>query len=249
MKKYKILIIGIIVLLISLLLLVIVFKDRLPFKESLPKNTDEVESMVNIPQSEMSAFVFATQESSQDHRLHINFTPFLMIDIGENIISDLYIENFKGESDAGDILLIHPTSLSTDTVGRTFLFTETTDLMKSDTIASKGDSIEYEVVSEVTKYNQVLNTGSITPYFGVIIKDIGTVNYEEVLKRDNVFEGSKYLEYSGVDIEKLNSTIQFDIRIVFEDGKVYRKRFKGTLEGERLETEISPLITLERVEE
>jgi len=249
MKRYKFLIIGIAVLLLSLLLLIFLFKDRLPFKEGVVKNTAEIEGMVDISQSEMSAFVFATQESAQDHRIHVNFSPFLTIDVGENIVSELYIENFEGESEAGEVLLIHPTSLSSDTVSRTFLFTDTSELMKSETIASKGDNIEYEVVPEITKFNQVLNTGNITPYFGFILKDIGSVNYEEILERDDVFEGSKYLEYSGVDINKLNTTIQFDIRIVFEDGKVYGKRFRGTLEGERLETEISPLIILERVEE
>ena len=249
MKKYKVLIAGIVILVVSLLLLIVVFKDRLPFKDKLVKNTPEVESMVDITQSEASAFVFATQESSQDHRLHINFTPFLTLNVDEEKISELYIENFKGESDAGNILLIHPTSLSTDTVGRTFLFTQTSELMKSETITSKGESIKYEVVSEITKYNQVLNTGSITPYFGFILKDIGTVNYEQILERDDVFEGSKYLEYSKIDIAKLNTDIQFDIRIVFENGKVYVKRLKGTLDGEKLKTEISPLITLEKVEE
>ncbi|MDY0097090.1 MAG: hypothetical protein RBS01_01950 [Candidatus Dojkabacteria bacterium] len=249
MKKYKLLIIGIVVLLVSLLLLIIVFKDRLPFKEKSVKNTPEIESMVNISQSEMSTFVFATQESAQDHRIHVNFSPFLTIDVGENIISELYIENFKGESEAGEVLLIHPTSLSSDTVSRTFLFTDASDSMKSDTISSKGDSIKYEVVSEITKFNQVLNSSMVTPYFGFILKDIGSVNYEEIFERDNLFEGSKYLEYSGVDVNSLDTTIQFDIRIVFKDGKVYVKRFIGTLEGEKLETEISPLITLEKVEE
>ena len=64
MKKYKVLIAGIVILVVSLLLLIVVFKDRLPFKEKLVKNTLEVESMVDITQSEASAFVFATQESS-----------------------------------------------------------------------------------------------------------------------------------------------------------------------------------------
>lgn len=248
MKKHKILLVGIVVI-VSVLVLLFLFKDRLPSKDSLVKNTSEVESMVNISQAEMSTFVFSTQESPQDHRLHINFTPFLNITINEGEVKSFFVENFKGESEGGEVLLIHPTSLSSDTVSRTFLFTDTSELMKSESITSKGDSIEYEVVSEITKLNQVLKTGYLTPHFGFILKDIGSVNYEEILERDNVFEGSKYLEYSGIDVSSLNTTIQFDIRIIFEDGQVYVKRLKGTLDGEELKTEASPLITLEIVEE
>ena len=248
MKKYHVIAIIILVVVVLSLLLYL-FKDKLPNSNSFRKNSPEVEALVNITQSEMSAFVFATQESSTDHRIHVNLTPFLTLNIDNSKISELYIENFKGESGIGEVLLIHPTTLATDTIGRTFLFTESSEPITNETITSLGQSIKYSVVETVSKFNEVSNTGSITPYFGIIIKDISTVNYQEILERDNIFEGSKYLEYSKVDVEKLNTEIQFDLRIKFEDGKEYFKRFKGTLEGIKLETEIAPLIPLEVVEE
>lgn len=239
---------GILLFVIFLSILFFFFKDKFPTSDSFRKNSTEVEALVDITQSEMSAFVFATQESSTDHRIHINFTPFLTLNINDSKISALYIENFKGQSGIGEILLIHPTTLSTDTIGRTFLFTQASEPIKNETITSQGDSVQFVVVETVSKFNEVSNTGSITPYFGIIIKDISTVNYQEILERDKVFEGAKYLEYSEIDIEKLNTEIQFDLRIKFEDGKEYFKRFKGVLEGSKLETEVAPVIPLQVVE-
>ncbi|KKP65940.1 MAG: hypothetical protein UR61_C0008G0003 [candidate division WS6 bacterium GW2011_GWE1_34_7] len=247
MKKY--LVISIVILsLIAIFLLLFFFRDKLPKSDTIRTNSEEVEALVDITQSEMSAFVFATQESSTDHRIHINLTPFLTLNIDNSKISELYIENFKGESGIGEVLLIHPTTLATNTIGRTFLFTESSEPIKNETITSVGESITYAVVETVSKFNEVSNTGNITPHFGIIIKDISTVNYQEILEKEKIFEGSKYLEYSKVDVEKLNTEIQFDLRIKFEDGKEYFKRFKGTLKGSKLETEIAPLILLEVVE-
>ena len=248
MKKYHVIAIIILVVVVLSLLLYL-FKDKLPNSNSFRKNSPEVEALVNITQSEMSAFVFATQESSTDHRIHVNLTPFLTLNIDNSKISELYIENFKGVSGIGEVLLIHPTTLNTDIIGRTFLFTESSEPIKNDTITSQGDSIKYTVVETVSKFNEVADKGSITPYFGIIIKDISSVNYQEILEREKVFEGSKYLEYAGIDIEKLNTDIQFDLRIKFEDGREYFKRFRSVLDGNKLETEIAPTILLEAVEQ
>ena len=47
------------------------------------------------------------------------------------------------------------------------------------------------------------------------------------------FDGGKYLEYSKVALETLNTEIQFDINIEFTDGEKYNKRFQGKL-GKRI---------------
>jgi hypothetical protein len=191
--------------------------------------------------------LFATQENEHDHRLHISFTPFLTFNIDSSSIEKILIENMKGESNLGELIYIHPTTLSTEVVSRTFLFTDTSEPIKSEDIFSRGDSIEYFAVDTVTNYTQVLKQGSITPYFTLILKDIGTVDYKDILDRDGEFLGSKYLEYSGIDANDLNTNIQFDVKIYFDTGEVYVKRFKGYLEGLKLETDIAPLFTLETV--
>ena len=53
--------------------------------------------MVNILKRRYS-FLFATQESEHDHRLHICFTPFLTFDVNDASVEKILIENMKGES-------------------------------------------------------------------------------------------------------------------------------------------------------
>ncbi len=214
---------------------------------AIKKNDPEIEKLVTISQSEISAFVFVTQESQSDHRLNINLTPFLNLDIAEKEIKSFFIRNFKSKGQTGEVILIPPTDIPIDTVSRTFLFT-VADTIKQSDIVSKGDSIEYEVVSQVTKYNQVRSKESISPYFGIIIKNVGTVNYKEIFERDGVFDGLKYLEYSGISLNKLDTEIQFDVYIEFTDSSKYAKRFKTILTGELFATQTAPLLPLEVVE-
>lgn len=247
MKKY--LLISIIVLSIISVVVIIFFlsKKNNSLTGGVRKNNPEIEKLVTISQAEISAFVFVTQESQSDHRLNINLTPFLNLNITEKEIKSLKISNFKSKGQTGEIILIHPTDIPIQTASRTFLFTVAETIKQAD-IISNGDSIEYEVVSQVSKYNQVRSKDNISPYFGIIIKDIGMVNYDEIFKRDGVFDGSKYLEYSGISLDKLDAEIQFDISIEFTDSSKYVKRFKSVLKGELFATETAPLLTLEVVE-
>lgn len=246
MGRYKVLI-AVVVLLSFMLVLFFVFKDTLLNTDRVVENKPEVENMVNISQAEVSAFLFATQESEHDHRLHICFTPFLTFDVNDASVEKILIENMKGESNLGEVIYIHPTTLSTDVVSRTFLFTDTSEPIKGEDIFSKGDSIEYIAVDIVTNYTQVLKHGSLNPHLTLVLKDIGTVDYKAVVDRDGEFLGSKYLEYSGIDVNDLNTNVQFDVKIYFDTGEIYVKRFKGYLEGLRFETEVAPLFTLETV--
>ena len=106
---------------------------------------------------------------------------------------------------------------------------------------------EYEKLMDPTKRLSKSQWGKAVQKLDGIRAKIPKVD-QEILEKEKIFEGSKYLEYSKVDVEKLNTEIQFDLRIKFEDGKEYFKRFKGTLKGSKLETEIAPLILLEVVE-
>ncbi len=246
MKKYLLISLIALLLIGAILGFVYLNKQVKDVFNGVHKNDPEIENLVTISQAEISSFVFVTQESETDHRLNINLTPFLIFNIEEKEIEKFKIYNFKSKGEIGEGLLIHPTELSTDTVSRTFLFT-VTESIKQEDIISNGDNIEYSIVSEVTKFNEVANTTIISPYFGIIIKDIGTVNYKEILDRDDVFDGSKYLEYSGITLDKLNTEIQFDVYIEFSDSSKYTKRFKTTIEGEKLGEEISPMFILQTV--
>lgn len=244
MKKYLFIIIPIL-LVIAVVFLLIYLKNRNEQgSKNLKPNDPEIEKLVTISQAEISSFVFVTQESDTDHRLHINLSPFLTVNIDEKEIKSFKITNFKATNKDNEAILIHPTELPIDTVSRTFLFTKA-DTIRQDDIVSSENSIEYNIVSNVTKYNEVTKKGSITPHFGIIIKDIGAVNFKEIFDRDGVFDGAKYLEYSEISLDSIDTDIQFDINIEFTDKSKYVKRFQTTLKGEQFSTEAAPMITLE----
>lgn len=247
MKKYLFVVLIVLILIVAIFLYIFLRKGDNNLTGGIGKNDPEIEKLVTISQSEMSSFVFVTQESENDHRLNINLTPFLNFDLQEKELKEFKINNFKGEGEVGEILLITPTDLGIDTASRTFLFT-VAETIKQDDIKSSADSIEYSVASEVKKYNEVSNQGNIIPHFGVIIKNIGTVDYKEILERDGTFDGLKYLEYSGVNLNSLDTTIQFDIYMKFTDNSKYTKRLKATISGEKIGSEISPMFNLEVVE-
>ena len=246
MKK-SFLIIIVIFLLIFISILVTLYFSRKSSSISIKENNPEIEKLITISQAEMSSFVFVTQESETNHILNINLTPFLNFIVDEKDIKSFKISNFKGTNSTSDVILIPPTDLSLDTLSRTFLFT-TQDSITQEDIKTSAENISYSVVSTPSKFSEINSKGIVTPYFGIIIKDIGSVNYKEIIDRDGIFDGGKYLEYSKVPLEALDTEIQFDINIEFTDGSKYNKRFKGKLKGEAFATETSPMITLEVVE-
>ena len=247
MKKKLIYVLCALLVLSGVFIYIFLNKDKDTSNEKIAKNDPEIEKLVGISQAEMSSFVFVTQESESNHILNINLTPFLNFIVEQKEIESFKILNFKGINSRSEVVLIPPTDLSLDTLSRTFLFT-TQDSITQQDIQASADSFVYSVLSTASKFNEINSKGVVTPYFGVIIKDIGRVNYKEIMDRDGSFDGGKYLEYSKVALETLDTEIQFDINIQFTDGTKYNKRFKGTLLGEAFATETSPMITLKVVE-
>lgn len=247
MKKKLIYVLCALLVLSGVFIYIFLNKDKDTSNEKIAKNDPEIEKLVGISQAEMSSFVFVIQESESNHILNINLTPFLNFIVEQKEIESFKILNFKGINSRSEVVLIPPTDLSLDTLSRTFLFTTQDSITQVD-IKGASDNIVYSVVSQATKFNEINTTGILTPYFGIIIKDIGRVNYKEIMDRDGSFDGGKYLEYSKVALETLDTEIQFDINIQFTDGTKYNKRFKGTLLGEAFATETSPMITLKVVE-
>lgn len=243
----------VLILVFVLILLFIFFKTNVfdgIKSSSVKKNSEEVESLVNIAQSSMSGIVFITEESDNDYRVHIDLQPYLnftLLDVDREVKS-FALKNFKGESEAGEVLLISPTDMDKNLGGSSFIFTDFNTSIYNKDIKSNGNSISYEVVDEVTQFNQVNNRNYIMPSFAIIIKDIGSIDYEKIFNETNIFDGGKYLEYLGIDLNKLDTTFQFDIEIVFDDNTKYAKRFNGELVGSSLSENYTTSIELKVVE-
>ncbi len=245
MKRY--LVFGI--LLLSLVSSVLIYlsykKEEQPESQVMGEATSpEIESLVKFTKHEVSAFVFNIQEDENSHRLYVNLTPFVSIDVGELKIGEFRVNNFQGSCAIGDVVLIHPTDLETDTIGRNFLFQKSSLGMTKGDIKSEGNSIEYVVVDEVARYNEVNRSNIVTPYFGIIVKEIGNVDYKAIKERDGVFDGTRYLEYAEISQSSLNTDFQFDIFIKFEGGEKYIKTVKGSMSGQLFKDETAPLFEL-----
>ena len=209
------------------------------------RSSKDAAEYVDISQSEMSAFIFVTKESETNHVLNIYLTPFLEFNAKEEI-KEFSITNFNGHKDISQVLLVPPTTLPVDTSSRTFLFTVDGNIVQDD-IRYIADSIEYDVSDTVKSFNQVNNKGEISPYFGIIVKNIGNVNYKEVVDDEESFDSNKYLKYSGVALSDLTTKIQFDVNIKFVNGREYKRTFKGLLDGEMFAQSSTPVIGLEEV--
>ena len=201
---------------------------------------------VDVVQSEMSAFVFVTKESETNHILNIYITPSLVFNTKEKI-KEFSITDFEGSNGIAQVVLISPSSLPIDTKNRTFLFTVDEYVTQED-IRGEKNSIEYEVSSNPKNFNSIGNVGDISPYFGVVVKNIGSINYKEMVASEGDFDGSKYLEYSKLQLIDLSTQIKFTVNIKFENKETYTQTFRGDLNGELFKQQSTPVIELEAVE-
>ena len=211
----------------------------------ITRSSKDATEYVDISQSEMSAFIFVTKESETNHVLNIYLTPFLEFNAKEEI-KEFSITNFNGHNDISQVLLVPPTTLPVDTPAKTFLFTVDENIVQDD-IRYIADSIEYDVSDTVKSFNQIKSKGEISPYFGIVVKNVGNVNYKEVVDDEESFDSNKYLKYSGVVLSDLTTKIQFDVNIKFVNGREYKRTFKGLLDGEMFAQSSTPVIELEEV--
>ena len=211
----------------------------------ITRSSKDATEYVDISQSEMSAFIFVTKESETNHVLNIYLTPFLKINAKEEI-KEFSITNFNGHNDISQVLLVPPTTLPIDTPDKTFLFTVDENIVQDD-IRYIADGIEYDVSDTVKSFNQIKSKGEISPYFGIVVKNVGNVNYKEVVDDKESFDSNKYLKYSGVALSDLTTKIQFDVNIKFVNGREYKRTFKGLLDGEMFAQSSTPVIELEEV--
>jgi len=201
---------------------------------------------VDVVKSEMSGFVFVTKENETNHILNIYITPSLVFNAKEKI-KEFSITDFEGSNGIAQVVLIPPSYLPIDTGNRTFLFT-VDDYITQEDIHGGKNSIEYVVSSSVKNFNQVVDIGEVSPYFGVVVKNIGSVNYKEIAEKEDNLDGKRYLEYSKLQLSDLTTQIKFTVNIKFENKGIYTQTFKGNLNGELFKQQSTPVIELETVE-
>jgi hypothetical protein len=250
MKKY--LVIG--AMFLSVVASVLIYfsykKNNQPESEVMGQytNSADVENIVSFEMNEATAFLFTIQQDEHNHQLFINITPFLEINVGELTVKKFTIKNFQSDSGIGEVVLIHPTDLEIGTVGRNFLFKKSEVAIQEKDIVAGDGSIEYIVVPEALKFNEINSSNTLTPYFGIILKDIGSVDYKAIKEKDGEFDPSKYIQYANIPYSSLDTDFQFDIHIEFENGTTYKKILKGQLLGELFRTESVPLFDLEVIQ-
>ncbi len=250
-KQHLYVLFGLIILVVLSVFFIKPLLTSMKVPSEVKENDPAVESAVILTQQDVSAMVFTTEESDTDYRIHTVFLPYLNFTIVDSEVKSLKIENFVGSSNRGEVLLIAPTdldtpSLDTSSMGSTFIFTDISEKVLNSDIKGSGNSISFNVVDTVTKYNEVTRKDSIMPQFRIIVKDMGSINYEEILGRDSLYDSNKIMQYLGVDENTVS--FQFDVEIQFVDGEKYIKRLRGSLSEKDLFDNASTLFSLEVVE-
>jgi hypothetical protein len=111
-----------------------------------------------------------------------------------------------------------------------------TDDVKENQIVSSLVNGKYScnMVLSVKNRNECLNQQLISPIFNIIQKNVGTFNYEQIFEQNNGYDGAKILNYSNLIANDLNSEINFTVQIQFNNGKIWNKKFKAVIDGNRV---------------
>jgi hypothetical protein len=100
-------------------------------------------------------------------------------------------------------------------------------------LVDMGDEVSYVVSETPTTYGELPEyLGPMS--FSIYLFDIGTYDYDGILNRDGVFSGGRLLDYSGVNLSDLDSTIEFDVIVKLSDNTQISKHFKGSIDGSSL---------------
>ncbi|MCK9368405.1 hypothetical protein M0R04_00285 [Candidatus Dojkabacteria bacterium] len=237
MKKIHILLLIILVI-ILLIISFFIFRKSFSISSTPKKNTPEVEKLIFLNQSDLFVSMFSTREDPEGATLedkqmaHIIINPSISITAIEPIKS-LTITKVKFTSNIGTPLFIHPSNEVMGSIQTYILTSSNTDIRASD-IKGGGNTIKYDIVSSnATKFNEVLTGGGI-PRFNFIVKDLGTVSEQTILNTNKIYEGAKILNYLNIKAEQLDAKIAFDLKIVFDNGKEYYKRFSADIDGAKV---------------
>jgi hypothetical protein len=246
----KLLFIGVALFLLLLVVWLIFFRGENigSGKLSKPpaKNEEAIEKRLEWLQSNMWATVFTTREDPDGAKVedkqmaHIVFTSFFSFSPnGGHKVKKIEVKPVIFTQSVGTQVAIQPAHEKLQNGSMcSYIFTAEPTIKYRDigngtkTIVING--VEEQNVVE-THFDEVSQYGG-TLNFALVSKNLGTVSQLKLLDEKKVYESTKVLEYLGISAEQLNGQIVLDFRITFDDGKVYNKRFSGSIEGNRILT-------------
>lgn len=196
-------------------------------------NDPAIEALINYQQRKLSVTKGIIKESSQQHDVYLYMEPSISLNVKEKTIKEVKITNFKGYSSIGEFILIAPSDENTSDC-KNQIFGSCKKEVKYEDMKDAGKSITYSVVDNPKRYNEVANKFQIAPKFAIILKNLGSVNYEQRMEAEGYFDNNKYLEYLNIPADKYNIRVQFDLEIKFEDGTQYSQRFGAVIDGNEL---------------
>jgi hypothetical protein len=235
MKKKTIVVIG--VLLFVFLCIYLFSRPReLGFNgSSSPKTTSKNVDIELAQDAYISPWVY----SSDDSRVHIRFSPNVNLSLVTEDYSitptsvEIINAGFSVEPKIGDSLRLYPTDLSREESCLGNYFEGCDNPLSIEDLVDMGDEVSYVVSETPTTYGELPEyLGPMS--FSIYLFDIGTYDYDGILNRDGVFSGGRLLDYSGVNLSDLDSTIEFDVIVKLSDNTQISKHFKGSIDGSSL---------------
>lgn len=241
--RKQMLFLGAVVLLLVVVFLIMNFANPTQNLVTNPPvaNPTEIEKRITWNQAQLAVSTFTTREDPEGQLLedkqnvHVIMTSFFSL-TSTHPMTKMNIKLVEFTSGVGTPVFVFPTHNEVSS-SRSYIYTDATKSVKSQDIVDGGKKLEFKIVSTTPKYYDELMSGGGIPNFAFVIKDIGTLYEQQILKQSGVYESGKSLQYLGVKADKLNGDIVFDVTITFEDGKAYTKRFSGVIDGAKILTE------------
>lgn len=234
MKKKTIIIVAVLFLVLCIYL--IVGNREFGFGlSSSPKTTSKNVDVELAQEAYITSWVY----SSDNSRVHVRFTPNINLSLvsEDYTITPTSVEiinaGFTVEPKIGKSLRRYPTDLPIEEYCLGNYYEGCDNPLSVEEVKDMGDSGTY-IVSETPTTHGELPKYLGPMDFSVYLFDIGTYDYDEVMDRDGVFDGGSLLDYSGVNLSDLDSTIEFDVVVRLSDDTQVSKHFKGTIDGSSL---------------
>jgi hypothetical protein len=235
MKKKTIIIIGVLLFLIVCIYLLVGTKKLGSGLSSSPKTTSKNADIELAQDAYISPWVY----SSDNSRVHIRFSPNVNLSLVTEDYSitptsvEIINAGFTVKPKIGESLRLYPTDLSREESCLGNYFEGCDSPLTVEELTDMGDKRTYVVSETPTTYEELPEyLGPMS--FSIYLFDIGTYDYDGILNRDGVFSGGRLLDYSGVNLSDLDSTIEFDVIVKLSDNTQISKHFKGSIDGSSL---------------
>ena len=235
-KKLTFILVGFAVGLL-LVFLIISGIQKLLLTKAPTKNTEEIEKRITWTQKAFYESAFTTREDPKGQVLEDKQQVHLVFNSQFSLSSTTPIKKFvvtkvEFKQGVGTPMFIQPKHEKMANE-RSYIFT-TFGSITAKEIVDSGSTYDVVVTNAApTYYDEISNTGGF-PNFAFITKNLGTISEQDIMKRDKIYQSARVLDYLNLKAEQLNGKLSIDFTITFEDGKVYRKRFTGTIDGSKV---------------